>query len=164
MSKQNNANCNGGSSSWTINQSTYSSNSESVIKLNSRGEVYDITNADFAFTMVENLYSFGPEKNSTQIAFWDSTTTWNSSTEITAGGITTGISFIRSGELIAKNPESDVGTSGTFRPKKFANSGPPQLMPIVVKNESIIIQSFYTGTFNGLYIPCLLSTSDAADE
>jgi len=153
MSKQNNANCNGGSSSWTINQSTYSSNSESVIKLNSRGEVYDITNADFAFTMVENLYSFGPEKNSTQIAFWDSTTTWNSSTEITAGGITTGISFIRSGELIAKNPESDVGTSGTFRPKKFANSGPPQLMPIVVKNESIIIQSFYTGTFNGLYIP-----------
>jgi hypothetical protein len=37
--------------------------------LNSKGEVFDIRDADFDFSMVENLYTFGPEYNGIQVAF-----------------------------------------------------------------------------------------------
>ena len=73
--------------------------------------MYDIRDADFDFSMVENLYTFGPEYNGTQVALWHSTTTWNSTTDITSRGQgSPGISFVRNGDLIHRGIEQN-GTS-----------------------------------------------------
>ena len=149
VSNQANGNCNSGSSTWTVNQSTYSSNSESVIKLNSKGEVYDIRDADFDFSMVENLYTFGPEYNGTQVALWHSTTTWNSTTDITSRGQgSPGISFVRNGDLIHRGIEQN-GTSYMVPYASVYLS--PQLLRIQTDNDRLFVPFIFTGSINGVY-------------
>ena len=149
VSNQANGNCNSGSSTWTVNQSTYSSNSESVIKLNSKGEVYDISDAEFDFSMVENLYAFGPEYNGTQVALWHSTTTWNSTTDITSKGTGyPGISFVRNGDLIHRGIEQN-GTS--YMVPLASTYLPPQLLRIQTNDNRLFLQFAFSGSINGYY-------------
>lgn len=151
VSNQANGNCNGGSSTWTVNQSTYSSNSESVIKLNSKGEVYDISDAEFDFSMVENLFAFGPEYNGTQVALWHSTTTWNSTTQITSAySGAFGISFVRNGDLIHRGFENNGSSSLT--PTVYGyNRMPPQLIRIQTEQARLFVPFLGSGSINGYY-------------
>ncbi|MGB2493667.1 MAG: hypothetical protein ACPID1_03415 [Poseidonia sp.] len=152
-SVQNNANCNSGSGSWTLNQSTLVSGTSSVIRLNSDGEVFDIATADFQFSLVESLANWGPEMNGTQVGFWASTINWNSSVTISAGGVSEGVSFVKEGVLIAQNPEPDQGSSGgILRPAPFSqHTKTPQLKSIYSDADGFYVYAYVTGTFGGDY-------------
>jgi hypothetical protein len=80
---------------------------------------------------------------------WHSTTTWNSTTDITSRGqANPGISFVRNGDLIHRG----IQQNGTSYMAPYASVyQSPQLHRIQTDNDRLFIPFTFSGSINGVY-------------